>query len=167
MPRTIVIATLNERLSRTGLLARASTLVLGMIFLISAFLKSIRPGDTTAALGAIFDPNSITPRLFIYALVAIEMTLASVLIAHVWPRRALTAASALLTIFTFWIVWLILIGWREGCGCGSWTPTLDPTLALWLALGRNVFLLFLACLGIRAHSHIIHPAWPSEQVGLT
>ncbi len=167
MPRTLVIATLIERLCPTGPLVRASTLIIGVIFLISAFLKSIRPGDTTAALGAIADPNSFTPRLFIYTLVAVEMALAGVLIAHVRPRRALIAASSLLTIFTFWIVWLLIIGWREGCGCGSWTPTLDPTVALWLALARNVVLLFLAWLGIRASRHITQPSWSKEFTGYT
>lgn len=150
MPRTPPNIFTTGWLCSPGLLARACTLALGLVFLLSAFLKAVRPNDTFAALGALFDPNSTAPSLIIHALVAVEMSLAGALLAHARPAATLKTASALLTIFTIWIACLILIGWREGCGCGSWTPNLDPIAALWISLARNIALLLLAWIGLRS-----------------
>ena len=162
MPRTPLNTFPAGRLYSPELLVRASTITLGIVFFLSAFLKAIRPSDTIAALSAVFDTESTAPGLIIHALVAFEMSLAGVLLAHAWPIGALKTAAALLTVFTIWIAWLILIDWRKGCGCGSWTPFLDPIAALWISMARNIALLLLAWVGIRA-SHGLFPLIPPNE----
>ena len=120
------------------------TLLLGGVFLVSAYLKAVKPAETITSLGMLFGDQDVPARVALYGLVFGEMILAAALLANVAPRRTLFVTIGVLAVFTVWIARLLAIGWTGGCGCGSWTPTLDPTLALWISLGRNLLLLALA-----------------------
>jgi len=126
------------------LFVRVVTLLLGVVFLASAYLKAIKPAETITSLGMFFGDQSAYTGFALYALIFGEMILAGALLANIAPRRTLRVSIAALLVFTVWIGYLLSIGWTKGCGCGSWTPNLDPTLALWLSLGRNIFLLAFA-----------------------
>ena len=141
--------TLPESLQTTRFI-RFATLALGSVFFLSAYLKAIRPADAITALGALYGEGNSATAPTMYGLIAVEIVVGAALLANLAPRLMLRLTFILLFVFTGWIAWLLMIGWTEGCGCGSWTPQLDPATALWISIGRNVLLMTLAGTAFRA-----------------
>jgi len=97
-------------------LPAAASVLVGVVLMAAALLKSADPRDTLAALAFAFGEGAARPLL--YALVAAEIVLASALIAVIKPRLTLALATALFASFLGWIGYLELTDAPVGCGCG-------------------------------------------------
>jgi len=117
---------------------KASTLLLGLYMLHAAVDKAMQPGETLSSLEWAFGASRSTFLFFV--LIAIEITLAGVLVGGVQRTFALAGLAIVLVIFLGWIGYLILADAPVSCGCQSRSNKTSH----FDALGRTS-ILFLWC----------------------
>lgn len=129
-----------------GRFVRTVSIGVGLIFIVSAYLKALSPTETMQALRHVAHAtgHTVRPESAMRALVIVEMVLGGFLLAGVAPRATLIAASLMLITFTVWIAWLLGTGAAIGCGCGIRLPFLTGEAARVASLSKAA-LMACAC----------------------
>lgn len=153
MPTALGNAILPERVSRRVVVQRVTSgfvgIAVGSVFYIAGFKKSASPQETLDALAYAFADTGAslnTLKTAVYALVAIEILVATSLVTGVWGRIGRIMAASLLVLFTAWLRLLVAEGAGIPCGCGLKETWLLPGDARSEAILRNALL--LAMLGV-------------------
>lgn len=129
-----------------GRFERSVSIGVGLIFILSAYLKAVSPAETLQALRHLAHAtgHAAAPESAMRALIIVEMVLGGFLLAGVAPRATLLAAAMTLGVFAAWITWLIWSGAAVGCGCGLRIPFLTGEAARFAALAKAA-LMSMAC----------------------
>jgi uncharacterized membrane protein YphA (DoxX/SURF4 family) len=128
------------------MLSLAARLVLAAVFAVSGWPKLLDPDGTLRSVRAFrLLPEALVPA-FGYALPAVELALAALLLVGLVTRPAAAAAAGLLVVFMVGIVAAWARGLSIDCGCFGSTGAAvdDPVPGYLLALLRDAALLTLA-----------------------
>lgn len=126
---------------------RATTFLIGSVFLLASLAKSASPRATIASLAPVFGGKAAFPMLA--ALLVFEIALGAVLVAGIARRMALASTCIAAVGFSAWIVYLILTGAHTSCGCGFGTSGVAWS-DLWRPGGLLLFGLVALALNRRA-----------------
>lgn len=119
-------------------------IVVAAVFMLAAVTKSMDPLATTAAISYTTGIERWNAWIFLHALVLAEWTLGVLLLFHLARRSASLAASALLIVFSGYLILVLVNGSPAGCGCGLWWTRKLPThFQAALGIVRNAILLVL------------------------
>jgi hypothetical protein len=130
-----------ERVALLHAAAHVGAAVVGIVFLLAAYLKAIDPRPAAAALSHVVGEASTAVQVLLFTLILIEIAIGAMLLVLLWPRFVVAVAAGLLTMFTLWIAYLLVFDIRIDCGCGiraRWFFALDER---WTPLARNMVLL--------------------------
>jgi uncharacterized membrane protein YphA (DoxX/SURF4 family) len=130
-------------------LVLAWALVLGGFLIVSALSKAVNQSDTFSHLKLFarvvgFDRPVpwFTSSLFV-SLVLAEIALGAVLVSGYWTRVAMLLAFTLMCVFSGWLVYANISGFKSSCGCGL--AVTDAGLGWNLARNGVIGLFCLAC----------------------
>ncbi len=144
--RTTAVTPASRRPAASQLLSLAARLVLAAVFAVSGWPKLVDPDGTLRSVRAFrLLPEALVPA-FGYALPAVELALAALLLVGLVTRPAAAVTAALLLVFMVGIAAAWARGLSIDCGCfGSTGATVDdPVRGYVVDLLRDAALLGLA-----------------------
>jgi uncharacterized membrane protein YphA (DoxX/SURF4 family) len=121
--------------------------VTGVVFLGAPLGKTLDPIDTVESLRIAIGVKPALVSAAFYALVCLELLLASMLLTGVFRRAVLMVAATALIAFIAWMLWLYAVSPESGCGRGLWILGGVPGLVLGTV--QNLALLTLIIFAVK------------------
>lgn len=137
--------------SRPQRILRATSSVLGVVFLFAAASKAANPAGVRNVLAYLFGASDFASFVSLSALIAMEVALGVSLVSRWRPRLVLSMTLTALLGFTVIVARLMTDTAAPKCGCtGESLLQLNAVVSNGVALGRNLLLIGVATLGLSA-----------------
>lgn len=138
----------------------SASLVLGGVFVWAGVLKALTPEAMIPAVGAGLPSGLLGLRgalAVVCFLAAVEIGLGLGIVFMRSKSRWVVIASALLCVYSVYLAWLLTLPSSPRCGCLGVRLGATPTQEHWAGILRNIGLLSLATMMLRA------PVSPSRE----
>lgn len=137
--------------SRPQRILRATSSVLGVVFLFAAASKAANPAGVRNVLAYLFGASDVASFVSLSALIAMEVALGVALVSRWRPRLVLSMTLTALLGFTVIVARLMTDTAAPKCGCtGESLLQLNAVVSNGVALGRNLLLNAITTLGLGA-----------------